>query len=307
MRKTFLNPTLFVFFLFILLTIFKPLEAKEKKKKNGHKIKVLLIDGQSVFHSNWKEWTPVLLKQLDDSGLFQIDVATSPMKGESLDKFNPKFKDYDVVVSTYDGDTWSMRTKRNLEKFVASGGGLVIIHAADNAFPDWEAYNLMIGIGGWGNRTESAGPYVYIDKTGETKREMTPGPAGHHGPRHEYVVETRMPEHPIMKDIPARWLHTEDELYDQLRGPANNMEILATAYSSEEYEGTQRHEPILMTINYEDGRIFHTVMGHHKQAISCVGFMTTFIRGCQWVAKKEVAFEVPDDFPTENASQSRTY
>lgn len=284
-----------------------PLEAKKRKKKNTTKIKALIIDGQSKNHKHWKEWTPVILKQLDDSGFFQIDVATSPMKGESLDKFNPKFKNYDIIVSLYDGDDWSMRTKRNLEKYIYAGGGLVAIHAADNAFPSWTAYNEMIGLGGWGNRTESAGPYVYINDRGETIRDTSPGNGGHHGPRHEYVVETRLMNHPIMKDIPEKWLHFEDELYDMLRGPAKNMEILASSYSSEKYKGTSRNEPVLITIEYGDGHIFHSVMGHHKLALSCVGFMTTFVRGCQWAANKQVTFEVPEDFPSENATSGRTY
>lgn len=307
MPKTFLNPTAFVLFLFISLMMSVPLEAQRKKKKNGQKTRVLLVDGQSVNHKHWNEWTPVLLKQLADSELFEFDVATSPMKGESLDKFNPKFKNYDVVVTIYDGDTWSMRTKRNLENFIERGGGMVVIHAANNAFPEWDDYNLMIGLAGWGNRNESAGPYVYIDNDGQTKWDLAPGAAGHHGPRHEYIVESRMPEHPIMEGMPDKWLHTEDELYDQLRGPATNMEILATAYADEKYKGTQRHEPILMTITYGEGRVFHTVLGHHKLALSCVGFMTTFIRGCQWAANRKVTYEIPEDFPSEKSSSSRAY
>ena len=94
MSKTFLGSALFIFFIIISTFLFSPAEAKKKKKKNGHKIKVLLIDGQSKSHDHWKEWTPILLKQLHDAGRFQLDVATAPMKGESLDKFNPKFKKY---------------------------------------------------------------------------------------------------------------------------------------------------------------------------------------------------------------------
>ncbi len=307
MFKTLFNLIPLVLIFLISVVIITPSLAKKKKKKNSSKIKVLLIDGQSKNHTHWKEWTPILLKQLDESGLFQIDVATSPMKGESLDKFNPKFKKYDVVASTYDGDIWSMRMQRNLEKYIDSGGGFVVIHAADNAFANWEGYNKMIGIGGWGDRTEAAGPYVYIDNKGDIIRDTTPGKGGHHGPKHEYAVETKAADHPIMKDIPSKWLHAEDELYDMLRGPALNLEILATAFSSEKYEGTQRHEPILMTINFGKGRVFHTVMGHHKTALSCVGFMTTFIRGCEWAAKEKVSFEIPDDFPDEKTSSSRTY
>ena len=305
MSKTFLIlPALIAFF---SLSIFPDIPAEARKKKRSSKIKVLLIDGQSINHKHWKEWTPVLLKQLDDSGLFQIDLTTSPMKGESLDKFNPKFKNYDVVISLYDGDNWSPRTQRNLEKYIVGGGGLVIVHAASNAFPSWDMYNEMIGIGGWGARTEKSGPYVYINGQGETVQDASPGPGGHHGPKHSFVVENRAKDHPIMKNIPEKWLHTEDELYDRLRGPANNMTILATSYSAAEYEGSLRHEPILMTIEHGDGHVFHTTMGHHKEALSCVGFMTTFIRGCQWAANRQVTFEVPDDFPGVGSTSQRSY
>jgi type 1 glutamine amidotransferase len=292
---------------FLSLSFFPTSTIEAKKKKGNSKIKVLVIDGQSINHKHWKEWTPVLLKQLQDAGFFQINVATSPMKGESLDKFNPKFKDYDVVISLYDGDNWSTRTQRNLEKYIMGGGGLVIVHAASNAFPSWDMYNEMLGLGGWGNRTETAGPYVYVDDQGETIRDNSPGPGGHHGPRHSFIVENRAEDHPIMKNIPEKWLHTEDELYDRLRGPANNMTILATSYSAAEYEGSLRNEPILMTIEHGEGHIFHTTMGHHKQALSCVGFMTTFIRGCQWAANKQVTFEIPDDFPNPNSTSKRNY
>ncbi|NJN28033.1 MAG: ThuA domain-containing protein [Cyclobacteriaceae bacterium] len=310
MNKSFFLGTFFmVVFALGILSDQCVLAQKKKKEKADRQanIHVLLVDGQSKNHAHWKEWTPVLLKQLDDAGLFRLNVATAPIKGESLDKFNPKFKNYDVVISTYDGDNWSMRTKRNLEKYIEKGGGLVVIHAADNAFADWENYNTMIGLAGWGDRTQSAGPYVYIDNKGETIRDTSPGNAGHHGPQHEYLVEIRAPEHPIMKDLPSRWLHAEDELYDHLRGPAINLNVLATAYSDERHDGSLHHEPVLMAITYGSGRVFHTTMGHDRLALSCVGFMTTFIRGCEWAANRQVSFEVPPDFPKERQSSVRAY
>ena len=298
--------TLFFISFLLIVSSALPLEAK-KKKKNARKIQVLLIDGQSKNHTHWKEMTPVLLKQLYDSRIFDVDVATSPMKGESLDKFNPKFRNYDVVVSIYNGDSWSGRVQRSLEKYVRAGGGFVVIHAANNAFPTWTIYNEMIGVGGWGNRNESAGPYVFLDDDGNPKIDVAPGNAGHYGPMHEYLVDTQVPDHPIMQGIPSSWLHIQDELYSKLRGPAKNIQIIASAYSSEKYEGSQRHEPVLMTIQFDKGRIFHSTMGHDRQAISCVGFMTTFVRGCEWAAGRAVSFEVPEDFPTIETTRSRTY
>ncbi len=298
-----------IFTIISVLVITNPAspETKKKKKHKNDRIKVLIIDGQSKNHPHWCEWTPVLLQELDDSGLFQLDVATSPLKGESLDSFNPRLKNYNVVVTIYDGDIWSMRMQRNFENYITSGGGLVIIHAADNAFPEWLAYNKMSGLGGWGNRDEKAGPYLYVDEEGKIVSDITPGPAGHHGPPHEYRVDTYTPDHPIMHDLPQSWLHAKDELYDKLRGPVGKMEILATAYSDEQYDGTGHNEPVLMAISYGKGRIFHTVMGHDRTALSCVGFMTTFIRGCEWAATGEVTFTVPDDFPETDKASVREY
>ena len=103
-------------------------------------------------------------------------------------------------------------------------------------------------------------------------------------------------------------MHTKDELYQQLRGPAVNMTILATAYASPQYRGSDRHEPKLMTIDYGKGRIFHTTMGHDAVSFSGVGFITTLLRGCEWAATGKVTLTaVPDDFPTANESSAREF
>ncbi len=277
---------------------------------------MLIIDGRSVNHSHWHTMTPVLMKQLDDSGLFLVDVYTASPEDdtqitsndeETLEDFNPRFSPYDVIVSTYDGPSWPLRIKRMLEGYIRRGGGFVVIHAADNAFPDWPAYNLMIGLGGWGGRDEKAGPYRYVDEEGNIVIDDSPGPAGHHGPRHPYLVKTFSKKHPIMKGIPESWLHVSDELYDHLRGPGQALTILATAYSDPEFDGSGRNEPVLMTTRFGTGRVFHTTMGHDVKAISGVGFMTTFVRGCEWVATGEVTFPVPENFPTDKKTSSLKY
>ncbi len=78
-------------------------------------------------------------------------------------------------------------------------------------------------------------------------------------------------EHPITKGLPLHWLHAKDELYDRLRGPGTNMKILATAYADKKQGGTGRHEPMVMTIDYGKGRVFHTPMGHADYSMECVG------------------------------------
>ena len=259
------------------------------------KLKALIVDGQN--NHDWKNTTPLLKKHLEDSGRFTVDVATSP-PGQDLSGFQPEFAKYDVVVSNYNGAAWPKATQEALVKFVRDGGGLVVVHAADNAFPEWKEYNQMIGVGGWGGRNEKSGPYVRY-RDGKIVRDETPGGGGSHGTQHPFVVVVRDSKHPITAGLPGSWLHAADELYDRLRGPAENMTVLATAYAAKEERGSGEHEPMLMAIDYGKGRVFHTTLGHSPQAMQCVGFIVTLQRGAEWAATGKVTQrELPEDFPT---------
>jgi type 1 glutamine amidotransferase len=268
-------------------------------------IPVLLVDGQSggPYH-DWHLTTVVLKKELEDAGIFSVTVATSPKFGEDFSSFKPEFSKYRVIVLNYDAPDWPANLREQLENYVKNGGGLVIVHAADNSFPDWTAYNQMIGIGGWRNRTEKAGPMWYF-KDGKLVSDNSPGPAGEHGNRLPFQVETRAPEHPIMKGLPHVWMHGADELYATLRGPGENMTVLATAHSDPANHGTGHDEPMLMVLSYGKGRIFHTTMGHDVAALSCAGFITTYQRGAEWVATGRVTQKVPADFPTADSVSFR--
>jgi uncharacterized protein len=274
-----------------------PLGAEEPK------LKALIIDGQNN-HGNWPTTTRMMKGYLEETGLFAVDVATTARQGRDPD-FKPAFSKYDVVVSNYNGARWPKETEVAFVKYMEEGGGFVVVHAANNAFGDWPEYNEIIGLGGWGGRNEASGPYVYLDEEGELIRDKSKGPGGNHGSQHPFQIIIRDGEHPITKDMPRAWMHVNDELYDLLRGPAENMKILGTAYAAKEKGGTGRHEPMLMTIEYGKGRVFHTPMGHGNDSQECVGFITSLQRGAEWAATGKVTLPVPDDFPTADEVSRR--
>ncbi|MDH5380339.1 MAG: ThuA domain-containing protein [Cyclobacteriaceae bacterium] len=335
-----------IFFVLLVMVFFNngPFEVSIEKEIKPKKQKALIIDGENN-HGVWPKTTIMMKDFLEKSGLFTVDIQRTAytwqgphydpsigldnikellklyplnngQKTTAVDDpvpdpdYSPNFKKYDVVISNFgwNASSWPEATKTKFEKYMMDGGGLVVVHAANNSWGDWHAFNKMIGIGGWGGRNVETGPYIYYDEDGNFQRDPSDGPAGSHGPQHEYVIETRAPEHPIMKDLPTAWLHTKDELYDHMRGPAENATILATAYSDKEnHGGSGRNEPLLLAIEYGKGRVFHTGLGHMGYSMECVGFITTFLRGAEWAATGKVTQEVPDDFPGKDAVSIRKY
>jgi type 1 glutamine amidotransferase len=289
---------------FFVLTGSTVLNAIPSPSK-ANPIRILLLDGQSggSYHV-WPLTSAVMKKELEDAGIFRVTVLSAPRFGEDFSNFKPDFSKYQAIIMNYDAPDWPADLRAQFEQFVKNGGGLVIVHAADNAFPGWPAFNQMAGLGGWRNRNETAGPYWYF-KDGKMVSDNSPGPAGSHGNRLPFQVQTRAPQHPIMKGLPPVWMHNSDELYATLRGPGENMTVLATAHSDPKNKGTGRDEPSLVVLSYGKGRVFHTMMGHDVAALSCVGFISTFQRGAEWAATGRVTQKVPSNFPTADSVSFR--
>jgi len=270
------------------------------------RIRVMILNGESggPFH-NWQATTPVLKKELDETGLFDVDVVTAPPADGDFSSFKPEWSNYKVIVFNYDApnERWPSDLKASFDEYMKNGGGLVVVHASDNAFGSWDAFNKMIGVGGWRGRDEKSGPHWFY-KDGKLTSDDSPGPAGSHGPREPFQVTVRA-EHPITNGLPKVWMHQGDELYANLRGPGENMTILATSYSDPANKGTGFDEPSLMVISYGKGRVFHSTFGHDVLALSSVDGIAVFQRGVEWAATGKVTQKVPTSFPTSNSVMFR--
>lgn len=299
-------------------------------------IKVLILDGQN--NHDWVTTTPMLRQILENTGRFVVDVSTTPPAAPRPPRplaatatpeqqaafaaaakkyaeasaahqansparwasWRPNFSEYAVVVSNYNGEPWPDAVRSAFVAYVRGGGGFVSYHAADNPFASWPEYNLIIGVGGWDNRTQKSGPYLRLRDGVWTRDFTTPGPGGAHDAQREFVVETNAPQHPVMAGLPAKWLHTKDECYHSLRGPAENVTVLGSALALK----TQEMEPMLMAIRFGQGRVFHTTLGHGVEAVNGLGFQVTFARGVEWAATGQVTQPAPAaaDLPATRAA-----
>lgn len=250
-------------------------------------LRVLILSGRN--NHDWRTSTPFLRQILDDTGRFDVRVDEEP-SGITADSLSP----YDLVILDYQGPRWGVQAEEALAGFVRGGKGLVVFHGASYAFSGLEVLGDQHA--GTGIREE---PWTeYIKLTGGIWSEKDPHTA--HGRIHNFRVAFVDKDHPVTRGLGDDFSLT-DELYHDLR-MLPEAHVLATAFSAPETGGTGEAEPILWTLNYGQGRIFHTALGHNLVAIRSEGFTNTFARGCEWAASGQVT--LPSDVASLSHSAS---
>ncbi|MBZ5595604.1 MAG: ThuA domain-containing protein [Acidobacteriia bacterium] len=242
------------------------------------KIQALIITGQNGH--DWSATTPVLRKLLEDTGKFEVRV-TEEFRGAGPETLAP----YDVVILNYYEKKqpmlrWGERADTALEKYVHGGKGLVVYHFSMAAFDGWSEYEKMCGANWRPNN-------------------------GHHSARHDFTVEIKDTEHPITHGMKASFLQANDELYANLKWqPEGAYHVLATAWDDhakytpgekQPIPGSGLNQPMLWTVNYGNGRVFVTALGHDPDAMKGAGFTATLSRGAEWAATGKVTIPLPDD------------
>jgi hypothetical protein len=273
------------------------------------KIRVLVVDGCS--NHDWQLTTRCIRAILEPTGVFDVAVSTSPPNAAApgWDEWRPKFRDYDVVIQTYNdlngGAPWPTVVREDFEAFVRNGGGVYVWHAGNNAFPDWAAYNQIIGLG-WRKKSQGVALQVGDDEK-LIRIPVGEGQDTNHGARFDALV-VRLGEHPIHAGLPRRWKAANIEVYYFARGPAENVEVLS--YANDQAR-TKLNWPIEWTVAYGKGRVYTSTLGHvwkgdtQPVTVRDAAVQTLLVRALQWLAKRPVTFPVPPDFPTENATSVR--
>lgn len=271
-------------------------------------VRVLIVDGFS--NHDWKLTTALIRGIIEPTGLFSVSVSTAPPTAEApgWDEWRPRFADFDVVIQNCNdirgGPQWPREVQVAFEQFVARGGGVYVWHSANNAFPDWPAYNEMIGLG-W--RKKDFGWAIAVDEQGQLVRiPPNEGRDTGHGARLDTLVR-RLGEHAIHAGLPRQWMTPDIEVYYHARGPAKNLEVLSYGFDPR----TEMNWPLEWTVAYGQGRVYTSTFGHvwagdlQPERMRCVGLQTIVVRALLWLAGREVAATVPADFPTAEAVSVR--
>jgi type 1 glutamine amidotransferase len=103
-----------------------------------------------------------------------------------------------------------------------------------------------------------------------------------HGPRAPFKVNIVKKDCPIVKGIED--FEADDELYAKLQGDAK-INVLATADSE---WSKKKGEPLVFTLRYGQGRVFHEAFGHDVKALKNDCIAKIICRGTEWAATGKV-------------------
>jgi len=254
------------------------------------KIRALIFSGRN--NHDWRSTTPRLREYLVGAGRFDVRVIEEPAGVTA-----PTLSAYDVLILDYNGPRWGPATERAVEEFLKSGKGLVAVHGAAYAFhglPVLGDHHVRTKIvePPWPNYARIIGCWWSLDE-----------PRTGHGQRHSFPVKFLDRTHPIAQGMDEAFLAT-GELYHNMR-MRPGAKILATAWDDPKFGGTGKDEPILWTVTYGRGRVFHTTLGHDLAAMQEPGFVTTFVRGAEWAATGSVTLPARIDPARPQTKQTK--
>ena len=163
-----------------------------------------------------------------------------------------QFANADVVVF-YQQGVWTPARAKDLDAFLARGGGAAYLHWAVDGGADSKGFAERIGLS-W--------------KGGLSKYR--------HGPL-ELSMEAA---HPLARGLKTLKLH--DESYWNLVGDPAGLSLLASAPE----EGAAR--PLMWTAERGAGRVFVSIPGHFMWTFDDPLFRLLVLRGISWTAKRPI-------------------
>lgn len=165
-----------------------------------------------------------------------------------------EFDSADSIVF-YQHGTWNAERAREVDAYLARGGGLVYIHWAVDAGKDTPGFAKRIGLA-W-----QPGQSKY--RHGSLDLDFTPGKS-----------------HPIVRNF--EHVHLHDESYWALGGDPRRVGLLGTGMEEGE------PQPLFWTMEPADGRVFVSIAGHYAWTFDDPLYRVLLLRGIAWTAKEPV-------------------
>jgi type 1 glutamine amidotransferase len=230
-------------------------------------IPTLLVSGAN--NHEWQWTSPQIAAALEETGRFVVTTTTEPAKDLADVAVAHATGKLRLIVLDYNGDRWGEAAEKAFVQAVRAGCGVVVVHAANNAFPGWTEYEQLVGL-------------LWRDGTG-------------HGAYHPFDVDVVDREHPVTRGMASLRQHP-DELYHRLvPTPGAHPHVLMTAFSDPAKGGTGEREPMATAASFGKGRVFHTPLGHVWTGVPATRatwgdpqLRRLVARGAEWAATGEV-------------------
>ncbi len=159
-----------------------------------------------------------------------------------------------VIVFYSNNPAWSAERAKDLDAFLARGGGLVYVHYAVDGHRDVDALAGRIGLAWRGGASRFRHGKLDLDFSGS--------------------------KHPVARNFGR--LGLVDESYWNLSGDPKAVEVLATGIE----EGSPR--PLLWAKQQGKGRVFVSIPGHYTWSFDDPLFRLLLLRGIAWAAGESV-------------------
>jgi putative heme-binding domain-containing protein len=213
-------------------------------------IHVVLVAGKKDHgpgEHDYPAWQKVWQKLL---GLAPETKVTTAWEWPTADDF----KAADVMVF-YQQGKWMAERAKEIDAFLARGGGLVYIHYAVDGGKDAPGFAQRIGLAWRGGQSKFRhGPLDLGFETGKG--------------------------YPITRNLDK--VHFQDESYWQLEGDANKITLLGTGRED------GKRQPLFWTLEPSKGRVFVSIPGHFSWTFDDPLFRVLLLRGIAWVAREPV-------------------
>lgn len=200
--------------------------------------------GEHDYPAWQKAWKPLLEK----SEAVKVDTAFKWPTKEQWEAAR--------IAAFFLANEWTEAQLRDVDEFLARGGGVVLIHMS--VIPKGDAAPLAARIGlAWQHR--------------KTKY------------RHGHLeLKIASPDDPIVRGLPEKIRFVDESYWPLVEGDMKQVTVLATAVE----DGAA--QPMVWTRSPEKGRVFCSILGHYSWSLDDPFFRLLLLRGISWAAGEHV-------------------